>query len=89
MKQEDVTQLVIEIKEGDTAPRYKEGDVEVTIDKVVITEAGMGSGLPLIDFQMTDADGKIHFAALSGRVVNMISSAIKGVNMRNHGTEEP
>jgi len=89
MKQEDVTQLTIEIKDGTIAPRYKEDDVELTIDKAVITEKGMESNLPLIDFQMTDADGKVHFAALSGRLILSLAAAIKGVNMRNHGTEEP
>ena len=89
MENKDATTLNIQLVEGDFAPRYKEGDIEVTIDKAVITEKGMQSELPLVDLQMTDKDGNVYFTALSGRLFNMLSSAIKGVNLRNHGTEEP
>ena len=89
MQNEDVTTLEIQILEGNVAPRYVNGDTEITINKAVITEKGMESELPLIDFQMTDKDGNIFFAALSGRLVNMLSAAVKGVNLKDHGIEEP
>ena len=89
MKNEDVTQLAVELLPGNIAPRYTIDDCELSINKAVITEKGMQSGLPLVDLQMKDADGNINYTALSGRIVNAISAAIKGVNLRNHGTEEP
>lgn len=89
MKQEDVTTLSITLIPGSVAPRYNDEDKELVVNNVVITERGMESGLPLIDLQMVDKDGKLHYAALSGRIINMVSSAIKGVNLRNHGIEEP
>ena len=87
--QKNATNLVIELKEGNEAPRYPEGTIELRIDKAVITEKGMQSGLPLVDFQITDEKGRVYYTALTGSVLNMLSAAIKGVNMRNHGVEEP
>lgn len=89
MKNEDVTTLNIQIIKGNVAPRYVNGSTELTINKAVITEKGMQSELPLVDFQMTDEAGNIYFTAISGRLINALSAAIKGVNLRNHGTEEP
>ena len=89
MKQSDATILNIELLPGNTAPRYTSVDVELTVDKVVITEQGMESGLPLIDIVLTDGNGKKHFTALSGRIVQTLSKAIDGVNVRNHGTSNP
>jgi hypothetical protein len=85
------TQLSIELLQGNFAPRYSKEVSERKLDckKVVITENGMVSGLPLVDFQLVDKDGNEYFFAITGRLVNMISAAIRGVNMRNHGCEEP
>lgn len=80
--------LRLEIVPGDTAPKYSEG-TELTCDKVVITEKGTASDLPIVDFVMRDHEGKMYLLVLTGRVVNSISAAIKGVNSRNHGTPEP
>lgn len=72
------------------APRYKkEETIQLQCHTVVITEKGTDSDLPLIDFQMIGPDGKQYFFAMTGRIVNGIASAIRGVNMRNHGVEEP
>lgn len=81
-------QISVEIKQGSTAPRYTT-ETELSADKAIITEQAMRSGLPLVDIQMTDKDGNKYWVPLSGRIINMISSAVKGVNMRNHGIEEP
>ena len=81
--------LSIEIKEGNLAPRYTEKTKQLTATKAVITEKGMESGLPLVDIQLTDADGNEYFFMLTGRLFNGLSAAIKGVNLRNHGVEEP
>lgn len=82
--------LEVEIVGGNIAPRYEPGVVtELSADKAVITEKGMESGLPLIDIQLTGPDGKKYFAVLTGRVVLTLCGAIRGVNLRNHGNEEP
>lgn len=78
----------IKLVPGDTAPRYP-GGVELGLDHVSITEKGTNKDLPIVDFVMKDADGNIFVLVLTGRILNMISAAIKGVNLRNHGKEEP
>ena len=87
--QKAATNLNIKLVEGNVAPRYAEGTIELNIETAVITEKGMASDLPLIDFQITDDKGRVYFAALTGRVVLVLAAAIKGVNLRNHGVEEP
>lgn len=85
------TELKIELVPGSVAPRYGH-DVqrtEVECESVVITEQGMASGLPLLDFKLRGPDGKLYLLVLTGRIVNMVSAAVKGVNMRNHGKAEP
>lgn len=89
MKNEDITQLKIELIDGNMATRYTTQDKELKVDNCVITEKGMESELPLIDFQLSDGKGNVYYTVLSGRIVNMISAVIKGVNLRNHGIEEP
>ena len=59
------------------------------IDAAVITEQGMQSDTPLVDFQMTDAAGTTYFAVLTGDLVLGLSDAIKGVNLRLHDMERP
>lgn len=81
-------QVSIELIQGTEAPRYTT-EKELSADKVIITEQGMESGLPLVDIQMTDKDGNKYWVPISGRIMNTISAAIRGVNMRNHGVEEP
>lgn len=82
-------QLSIEIIQGSTAPRYTEKVTELSASKAVVTEQAMESGLPLVDIRMTDKDGNEYWVPLTGRIVNMISAAVKGVNLRNHGIQEP
>ena len=89
MGKENVPPLAIKILPGDTAPRYPVGTVELTINAAVITEQGMTSKLPIVDLQLTDAKGRVYFAATSGRIILGLAAALKGVNMRNHGVEEP
>lgn len=89
MKNSDATNLTINLVPGNVAPRYTENDIELTVDNAVITEQGMQSGLPLIDIVLTDANGKKYFTALSGRIVQTLSKAIDGVNIRNHGVADP
>ncbi len=80
----------IQMVEGDVAPRYDhERGEELRCEGVVITEQGTKANLPIVDFKMRGADGKFYLLVLSGRIVNAISAAVKGANMRNHGTEEP
>jgi hypothetical protein len=79
----------IELVEGKQAPRYTDGRVEVELEKIVITEQGTESNLPIVDFVMVGPDGKKTLLVLTGRIVNAVAAAIKGVNMRNHGKAEP
>jgi hypothetical protein len=78
----------IEIVPGTLAPKYSEG-TELKLDKVVITEQGTEARLPLVDIVMRGPDGELFLLVLNGRIVNAISAAIKGINMRNHGVAEP
>lgn len=84
------TILNIELLPGDMAPRYN-GDryKKVGIEKVVITEQGTEAGLPIVDIQMIDENGDRYYACVTGRLVNALAAAIQGVNLRNHGKEEP
>lgn len=81
----------IEIVPGTLAPRADVlgANSSVHLDKVYITEQGTEGGLPIVDFAFTDHNGKRGFLSLSGRIVNTISAAVKGVNMRIHGVDEP
>jgi hypothetical protein len=79
----------ISLVEGDRAPRYDESGMELACEGVIITEQGTVGNLPIVDFKMRGPDGKFYLLVLSGRIVNAISAAVRGVNMRNHGVEEP
>lgn len=81
-------ELTIRIVQGDTAPRYDRG-CELKISHVTITEQGTSAHLPIVDFVAHDALGNQYLMVLTGRLVNMVSAAIRGANMRNHGVEEP
>ena len=80
----------IELLPSDLAPRYTLGECsELRVEKCVITERGAEAGLPIVDFQLTDGEGNKYFVAMTGRILTSIAAAVKGVNLRNHGTEEP
>jgi len=81
-------QVSIEIVEGSVAPKYTMG-VELSCEGVVITEQGTEGGLPIVDFKLRGPDGKFYLLVFSGRIVNMISAAVRGTNVRIHGKEEP
>lgn len=85
--------LKITFVAGDTAPRYNgprfQGGCELQCEEAVITEQATKEGLPIVDFRMRDAKGNFYLLVLSGRIVNALSAAIKGVNTRIHGTPEP
>lgn len=72
-----------------TAPRYKADDTQLELEEVVITEKATESGLPLVDLVLRDKGGHLHYAMVTGRILNAVSAAIKGCNLRNHGKEEP
>lgn len=80
--------VYIKLIKGDEAPKYPFG-IELELDHVAITEQGTQTNLPIVDFVMKDKEGLTYLLVLTGREVNMISAAIKGVNLRNHGKEEP
>jgi len=83
-------QLDIKLNPGNVAPRYEPDKVkQLQPHTAIITEQGMESGLPLVDIQMKDDQGNDYFFMISGRLINGLSAAIKGCNVRNHGVEEP
>lgn len=82
--------LNMELVQGHAVPKYGHEVVPLVVDKAVITERATEADLPVVDLLLQDPDsGKKYFICVTGRVVNGISAAIKGVNMRNHGTPEP
>lgn len=81
--------LPIKIEPGNTAPKYEHPTKELKIELAVITEKGMESGLPIVDFQLVDEQGNKYFAATTGKLMIMLAGAIQGVNMRNHGSTDP
>lgn len=81
--------LSISMIQGVTAPRYDSETVYVRCQRAVITEKGTQGQMPIVDFQLEDEKGKKYFLVLSGKLVTMLGAAIKGVNVRNHGKEEP
>lgn len=82
--------VTIRLVAGDTAPRYEgQGGAELKCEEVVITEQGTKESLPIVDFVMRGPDGQLYLLVMTGRIVNMIASALRGVNMRNHGIAEP
>jgi len=87
---EDTNMLTIELLPGKIAPRYNPKEVkELAIKKVIVTEKGTEGDLPIVDFQLEDADGNRYFTMITGRLMNQLAAAMRGVNMRNHGVEEP
>ncbi len=81
-------EIAINFVPGNVAPRYDTGS-EVECVGITITEQGTQSRLPLVDFKMRAPNGEQFVLVLTGRIVNMISAAVKGANMRNHGKQEP
>lgn len=82
----------IELVPGKQGPHYLEADGfvgELKIERVVITEQGTQSNLPIVDFVLVAPDGRRFFATTTGRLVRVIGSALDGVNTRNHGTPLP
>lgn len=81
-------QAKIDIVSGTVAPKYNYG-TELKLEGVVVTEQGTEAGLPIVDFKMRAPNGDFFLLVLTGRIVNGISAAIKGVNERIHGVQEP
>lgn len=81
--------LSINIIPGSVAPRFDAVTHELTCIGVMITEQGMASHKPMVDFVFLDADGKRYFFTTSGAMLRLVAAAIGGVNERNHGTPDP
>lgn len=74
------TSVEINLVEGSIAPRYEASSTELVLKKAVITKKGMASGLPLVDIVMQDSKGNEYFFMASGRIMNMIASAVRGAS---------
>jgi hypothetical protein len=79
--------MSIEVIPGNKAPHYQ--GQELVLEGTTITEQGTQEGLPLVDFRMRDQHGNLFLLVLTGRIVNTLSAAIKGINEKNHGNPEP
>lgn len=80
--------LSIKLIAGKQGPIYKDRK-ELKILEAVITEQATESNLPIVDLVMEDDAGNKYLGVLTGRIVNAMSGAVKGVNQRNHGNPEP
>jgi len=81
--------LTIKFEQGDIAPRYTDKVKQLEVHTAIVTEKGMVGGKPLVDFQIKDTDGNEYFFMITGSLCQMLGKAIDGVNLRNHGTENP
>ncbi|MCH9712722.1 MAG: hypothetical protein K0U20_08880 [Proteobacteria bacterium] len=81
--------LEIRLINGKDAPRYSADIKKLSIDTLVITEKGTEGDLPIVDLQLTDADGNKFFACVTGRIFLSSAEVIQGVNLRNHGSTNP
>jgi hypothetical protein len=83
------TTASISIVPGHRCPRHDDA-ATIHLERVVITEQGTEGGLPVVDFLGRNGlTGEPTVLALTGRIVNGISAAVKGVNTRIHGIAEP
>lgn len=73
----------------ETAPRYLEEDDHLLLTGVTITEQGTVQKLPIVDFELVDAEGKKHYFFVTGRILQSIASAVQAANYRNHGNTNP
>lgn len=83
--------ISIKLEPSDCAPRYDPVDTVaiLKLSEATITERGMSSGLPLVDLVAFDPEGRRYVFVATGRVLLGIAAALRGVNLRNHGVEEP
>lgn len=81
--------LTINLIPGNKAPRFDAAMHALTPLAATITEQGMASGLPMVDVVFVDNDGERCIWTTSGRMILALAAALRGVNLRNHGTEEP
>lgn len=81
--------VTIHMIPGGTAPRYDGGIVEAKLQHVTITEQGTRASLPIVDIVATLPNGARVLIVMTGRIVNLISAAVRGANRRNHGIDEP
>jgi hypothetical protein len=81
--------VTIKLVPGKVAPRYTEPMIELRAPEMIITEQGMASGKPIVDIHFTDAEGNRYCFITSGSLIRAMAAAVGGVNLRNHGTEDP
>lgn len=78
-------EITVAVVAGDVAPRYSTTVENLKVTDVVVTEQATASGLPCVDFQLVDDQGRKFFAVMTGRQVTMVAAVVAGVNMRIHG----
>ena len=83
------THVKIHLMPGCPSELYDEPAEPLDCDDVVIKEKATAANLPTVDFRCRGSDGKLHTLVLTGRVVNAIATAVRSMNVRTHGTEEP
>lgn len=80
--------LKIDLVPGKDAPKYG-NTTELKCDQVFVTEQGTEKNLPIVDFVLDGPDGKQYLVVFTGRLILSLAAVIRGVNLRNHQTEEP
>ena len=81
--------VIIDIVPGGLAPRYgDECGTLAAVRRAVITEQGTAGNLPIVDL-IGEVNGKKVVLVISGRLLDSIASALRGVNLRIHGKERP
>ena len=77
-----VEPLTINTIPGKTAPRFDAHTTELTPLHATITERGMTTGLPMVDFVFEGADDKRYAFTTSGRMLLMLAAAVQAVIIR-------
>ena len=82
------SRLTIEIIDGKIAPRYHTNVRELMANKAVITSQGTVNDNPIVDIQMSDANGNEYFFSLTGAIFQNLAAAIEGAKARKHETSD-
>lgn len=70
------------------APNYEEPEwLAAEVTKAVVVGRGTQDGAPTVDIQFTTKDGQKHIAMLTGALLQSISAACIGVEMRTRSQD--
>lgn len=61
-----------------TAPNYGGDWKHIKLSAAIVIVEGTEAGLPTVDLQLTDQDGKKFIAMINGSLLDMLAGAVKG-----------